>query len=289
LSQYDQIVLPDELRYDWEEARADIISEIVHHLENTGAKRVVLGLSGGVDSSVCLALAVQAVGRENVEVLFMPEKGVTPEYDEEDAKAVSQLLGVKLKEIEISPILEEFARNIEELSSLALANTKARIRMVLLYATANNMRDAQVIGTSDKSELLLGYTTKYGDGAADLLPIGDLYKTQVRFMASKLGLPKRVWLKAPSPQLIKGVTAQAELGLPYDVLDRILYYRVDMRYPDERIAQLLGLEPSVIAKYSDMILRSDHKRKAPPIGKLGNSTINVDWRMPIERPQKAFF
>ena len=227
---------------------------------------------------------MRSVGVENVVAMFLPEAGVTPDYDEEDARAVASLLGIELVVKEISPLVEAFSNEISELrgNSLALANVKARIRMILLYAEANLIGRAQVLGTSDKSELLLGYTTKYGDSGADFLPIGDLYKSQVRYMASKVGLPRRVWMKPPSPQLIKGKSAQSELGLPYEVLDRILYYRVDHRYPEEKIARILSLPVETVNHYCMMIIKSDHKRKAPPIGKVGGATINMDWRMPIE-------
>lgn len=248
----------------------------------------MLGLSGGVDSSLSLYLAVKALGVENVIALFLPEQGVTPSYDEEDAKEVASLLGVELVTKEISPVISSFKALLPEIkdSSIALANVKARARMIILYAIANAVGGAQVLGTSDKSELLLGYTTKYGDSGVDFMPIGDLYKSQVRYMASKVGLPKRVWQKPPSPQLIKGSTAQSELGLPYEVLDRLLYYRVDLRYPEEKIGEILNLPAETVRRYSLMVVRADHKRKAPPIGKVGSSTINIDWRMPIER--KAF-
>jgi len=276
--------LPDELRFDWREAEKDIINEIKWHLANTGAEKIVIGLSGGVDSSLSLYLGVQALGKENVVALFLPEQGTTPDYDIEDAHAVAELLQVKLVEKEITPLINIFVAALPEISGnqIALANVKARIRMILLYAVANSLGKAQVMGTSDKSELLLGYTTKYGDSGADFLPIGDLYKSQVRFMSSKVGLPKRIWLKPPSPQLIKGKTAQSELGLSYEVLDRLLYYRVDQRYPEERIAAILGLPVESVKRYSSLVIKSDHKRKAPPIGKVGGATINIDWRMPIE-------
>jgi NAD+ synthase len=283
-SHADEYPLPSELTFDWKEAHDDIINEIRWHLRNTGAEKIVIGLSGGVDSSLSLYLAVRSVGVENVVAMFLPEAGVTPDYDEEDARAVASLLGIELIVKEISPLVEAFSNEISELrgNSLALANVKARIRMILLYAEANLIGRAQVLGTSDKSELLLGYTTKYGDSGADFLPIGDLYKSQVRYMASKVGLPRRVWMKPPSPQLIKGKSAQSELGLPYEVLDRILYYRVDHRYPEEKIARILSLPVETVNHYCMMIIKSDHKRKAPPIGKVGGATINMDWRMPIE-------
>jgi NH3-dependent NAD+ synthetase len=124
--------------------------------------------------------------------------------------------------------------------------------------------------------------TKYGDGGVDFLPIGDLYKTQVRYLAWKLGLPESIWRKKPSPQLWRGHTAEEEIGAPYEVVDRILYYRVEQRYPEDVIARKLSLDPALVKRVCTRVFRSHHKRKSPPICKLGSATINWDWRMPAE-------
>lgn len=284
--------LPKELEFDWESARDDIENAIRFHFKNTGADKAVIGISGGVDSAVAAYLATEALGKKNVLALLLPEEGVTPSEDLEDAREVVRLLGVESKLIEISPIVKSIAGTIPEIvvesgrgvpkDAMAYANLKARVRMILLYAEANMLGRAQVIGTGDKSELLLGYCTKFGDHGVDLLPIGDLYKSQVRFLAEKLGVPKRVWTKAPAPRLLRGQTAQSEIGASYDVIDRILYYKVEERYPEEKIAEELGVPLPLVQRICRMIIQSHHKRKSPPICKIGSATINLDWRMPTE-------
>ena len=278
------VQLPPELEFDWRSAADDICSALRDYMANVGARVAVLGLSGGVDSSVTAALAARALGRANVRALILPERGVTPPQDVEDARAVARSLGLDAREIEISPVLRSFRRLLTFLSEdeMSMANLKARVRMAMLYALANHLGSAVVLGTGDKSELLLGYFTKYGDGGVDLLPIGDLYKTQVRYLAWKLNLPERIWRKEPSPTLIKGLTAKDELGAPYEVIDRVLYYRVEVRYPEEEVVRRLGLSAQLVRRICARIYSSHHKRKPPPICKLGPATINWDWRMPIE-------
>jgi NAD+ synthase len=281
-----------ELLFDWESAIKDIVHAIRWHFQNTGAEHGVIGLSGGVDSSVTTSLAVRALGANHVKALILPENGVTTKEDLEDAVSVATLLGIVPETIKINPAVESFVRLVPELvvkdsegklrNPIAYANIKARIRMILLYAYANILREAQVIGTGDKSELLIGYSTKYGDHGVDLLPLGDLYKTQVRFLAEKLGLPERVWRKRPSPRLLPDQFAETEIGLEYELIDRILYYRVEERHSEPKIAEELGIPLDTVKRISRMIVQSHHKRKPPPICKIGSATINWDWRMPTE-------
>jgi len=284
--------LPRELEFDWESACQDIVNAIRWHLKNTNANKGVVGLSGGLDSSVTLALAVRALGKENVFGLVLPEEGVTPEEDVEDALKLAKALGINYKLVEISPIVDAVARQVPELvekdtagrlrKPIAYGNIKARVRMIVLYANANLLGNAQVLGTSNKSELLLGYSTKYGDHGVDLLPIGDLYKSQVRHLAEKLGLFDRIWTKAPAPRLLRNQTAESEIGVGYDVIDRVLYYRVEERYDEGKIAEELKIPIEIVNKLCSMIVQSHHKRKPPPICKIGSATINWDWRMPVE-------
>lgn len=284
--------LPKELEFDWESAVHDIVNAIRWHLKNTNAERGIIGLSGGLDSSVTAVLAVKALGRDSVHGFVLPEHGVTPEEDVEDALKLARSLEIKNTTIEITPIVEAVAKQVPEVlekdstgrlkKPLAYGNIKARARMIVLYANANILGNAQVMGTSNKSELLLGYSTKYGDHGVDLLPIGDLYKTQVRYLAEKLGLFDRIWTKAPAPRLLKDQTAESEIGVGYDVIDRVLYYRVEERYDEDKIADELGVPKEIVKKLCDMIVQSHHKRKSPPICKISSATINWDWRMPVE-------
>jgi len=286
------LIVPPELEYDWKAARQDIVTALRGHFENTSSERGVIGLSGGVDSSVAAYLATEALGRENVVALFLPEAGVTPTEDMDDAERVAKQIGLEPVTIEISPAVRAFTALVPgvllkgEDGSLrhptGYANIKARVRMILLYLQANISDKAQVIGTGDKSELLLGYNTKHGDHGVDLHPIGDLYKSQVRYLAKMVGLPENVWRKKPSPQLLKGQTAEGEIGADYVTIDRVLYYRVDERYPEQRIVEELGMPEEIVHRICRMIVQSHHKRKPPPICKIGSATINWDWRMPVE-------
>jgi NAD+ synthase len=284
--------LPKELEFDWEIASEDIVNAIRWHLKNTNSEKGVIGLSGGLDSSVTAFLAVKALGKENVFGFVLPEHGVTPNEDIEDALKLAEFLKMNNKLVEITPIVEMIAKQVPEVlekgpdgklkKPLAYGNIKARVRMIILYANANLLGKAQVFGTGNKSELLLGYSTKYGDHGVDLLPIGDLYKSQVRYLAEKLGLFERIWTKAPAPRLLKDQTAESEIGVDYNVIDRVLYYKVEERYDEDKIADELGISKEIVKKLCNMIVQSHHKRKSPPICKIGSATINWDWRMPVE-------
>jgi len=178
----------------------------------------VLGLSGGLDSAAALALSVRALGKRNVTAVLLPSAS-TPKRDLLDAQSLAKKLGVKTISISISPILLSFSSIAS--AKISRANLSARVRMAILYSIAQK-KNALVVGTGDKSELMLGYFTKYGDGGADLLPIGGLYKTEVRALGAHLGLPKSILEKPSSPALWKGQTAEGELGFTYEIADRIL-------------------------------------------------------------------
>jgi NAD+ synthase len=222
----------------------------------------------------------------------LPERGVTPQDDIEDALKLAASLEIKNKLIEITPMVEAVANQVPEVlekdaqgrlkKPLAYGNIKARVRMIVLYANANVLGKAQVLGTGNKSELLLGYSTKYGDHGVDLLPIGDLYKSQVRYLAEKLGLFERIWKKAPAPRLLKDQTAEGEIGVDYSVIDRVLYYRVEEGYDEDKIADELGISRETVTKLCNMIVQSHHKRNPPPICKVGSSTTNRDWRTSVQ-------
>ena len=269
--------LPRELQFDWKVAVDEITLSIKEHFKKSNTKTGIIGLSGGVDSSVSATLAKWALGKRNVFALILPEKGVTPKADIEDAIEVTKLLGLKYELIEIGKGVSSISNLIPELvrktggklkNSNAYANTKARLRMTILYAYANMAGNAQVIGTGDKSEALLGYCTKYGDHGIDFLPIGDLYKSQVRFLSDKLGLPKRIASKEPSPRLLKGQRAKDDLGVSYDVIDRVLYYSIEKRQSDKSIAKKLDISLKKVQNLNAMVKDSQHKRESPPITKI---------------------
>lgn len=231
-----------------------------------GASGVVLGLSGGLDSSTAAYLAVRALGRGSVLCLMLPDSRVTPPSDVEDARAVAEALGVEAVSIDISSIHSAYMGYLKP-HRLAEGNLRARIRMSILYYYAN-LLNRLVLGTGDRSEALLGYFTKYGDGGVDLQPLAGLYKTQVRALASYLGVPKRIVAKRSSPRLWVGQMAEDELGLSYEDIDRILYSIFDLGMGVEDVSRSLGV---AIEKVNSLVGRhrvTEHKRHPPPSAKV---------------------
>jgi NAD+ synthase len=257
-----------------------IIRRISEYITESGKNGGIIGLSGGIDSSVTTVLLSKAT--QNYFILLMPSSS-TPQKDMEDAKKIINMIGAnnKYKIINIDPILESFKNEIKTNDKLVLGNIKARIRMILLYAYAQIM-NYLVIGTGDKSELLLGYFTKYGDGGVDILPIGDLYKTQVRELGRYLGLPEDIVTKPSSPALWEGQTAEGELGVSYDIIDAVLYLRVEKMMDINSIAKELQIDAEIVSKIDRMVKTSQHKRLPPEIFRLSGRAINSDWRYPRE-------
>jgi len=248
-----------------------------HHLEESGKRGFVLGMSGGLDSSLVAKLCAEAVSPAKVLGLMLNEETTYP-ADIADVKKWAKSLHMSVKEINITQMVDSFRKGLGlgPRQRAALGNVKARLRMIVLYNTAAS-KDMLVIGTGNKSELLTGYTTKFGDGGADLMPLGDLYKTQVREMARFLKLPKRIMEKVPTAGLWKGQTDEAELGISYDDLDRILL-GLELQLDRKDIARKTGFALQKIAKVERLVTRSIHKRKLPLIPKLGIRTIGLDWR-----------
>lgn len=244
-------------------------------LKETKARGFVIGLSGGVDSAVVSKLCVNAVGEEKVLCLLLPEK-TTMKRDLEDAKNFAESLGVKYRTINISQIVNKIANLCQLKNSMAMANIKARIRMTILFAFANSL-NYLVVGTNNKSELLTGYFTKFGDGASDLLPIGDLYKTQVWQLANLLEIPKNIIKKIPTAGLIPNQTDEGELGIKYEILDKILY-GIELKLSNEAIAKNLKISLKEVNRIDNLVKKTSHKRRLPPIPKIGARTLGVDWR-----------
>jgi len=259
------------LDFDREQIKSKIMEFIREEIEEAGAKRAIVGVSGGVDSSVTLSLTVRALGRERVTALIMPHVGITPEEDLRDALELVNSYGVEYKVIDISSIVAKIEESLNEvgltLPREARGNLLARSRMILLYSFANSLKGL-VIGTGDKSEILIGYFTKYGDGGVDILPIGDLYKTQVRAMAIYLGLPRKIALKPSSPRLWPGQLAEKELGLTYDMIDPILYALANLKMSINELYEIEGLDKAVVDSVVRRIILTEHKRRLPPILKL---------------------
>ena len=258
---------------DWKEIQRIIERFIYDKLEETGAEGIVLGLSGGLDSALTMKLCTNAIGKKRVHSLLMPEKAEGEDF--RDSLAYAEELGVHYKIIEISDVVESFTPLLN-MSKEAVANKKARIRMILLYTYAYD-RKLIVMGTSNKSELLTGYFTKFGDGAADFMPIGDLYKTDVMELARYMGVPERFIEKAPSAGLHPGQKDEDDLGISYEKLDCILK-GIEKDLSDERISETCSIEKEEIIRVRNMVERNIHKRRMPVIPKIGLRTVGWDWR-----------
>jgi NAD+ synthase len=235
-------------------------------VEKAGANGAILGLSGGIDSTVAAYLTVRALGSENLIGLILPEKDVTRVEDVEDAEHICNILNIKYEKIDISRILECYSGvlQIEKAPKIVIGNLKARVRMILLYWHAN-LKNLLVIGTGNKTEMLLGYSTKYGDAAADIMPLAGLFKKDIWDMAERLELPRRIIDKKPSAGLWPGQTDEGELGITYRDADIILReIEQGKRYED--LVKLYGL--AKLNLILGKIKASQHKRELPPTPKI---------------------
>jgi NAD+ synthase len=231
-----------------------IVRWIKKQVVQAKAKGIVLGLSGGVDSSVVAALSVAAIGKRRVLGLFLPCHSLS--RDLKDAKIIARQLGIKTKTVDLSNIYDNVLRILPAAGGLSQANLKPRLRMLVLYYFANKL-DYLVCGTGNKSEVMVGYFTKHGDGATDILPIGDLFKKQVRALAKELGISNHIITKAPSAGLWLGQTDEGEMGITYAELDDILG-RLEQK--KKQVASL-----KKVAKVKQMIRASEHKRQGSRI------------------------
>jgi NAD+ synthase len=272
---------PSVLEMDFSEAQKRICRFIKEYVENAGAKGIVLGLSGGIDSGTIAALSSLAIGGENVLALMLPEKENFNQKDIDDAKVVADKFRLQTQICDMSSVLECFYKGIpvfEPKDRLCKGNIKARTRMVYLYYYANKLNRI-VCGSSDKSETMMGYFTKWGDAAADITPIMDLYKTQVRKLAIHLGIPEKLALKPSTPALWPNQTAENELGIKYETLDLILY-GLERFMAIEEIANQLSIQKSIVEKVKTRWLANEHKRRMPIAPKIGYRTVGNDFRLP---------
>lgn len=262
------VLLDDLCRLNYAATAEAVISFIRETIRSSSASGVVLGLSGGVDSSAVAVLSVKALGPDKVLGVIMPTD-FTPRQDIEHAEWLAEKLGIKAFTVPITPIVEQYAKQVGVAvdspdAKIAYANLRARVRMSILYFHAN-LRNLLVAGTGDRSEILLGYYTKYGDGGVDFLPVGNIYKTQLRHLCKHLGLPDEIAFKPSSPQLYPGHRATDELPADYTVLDPILHALFDRNLSiDQVVAQ--GFERKIVEEVVRRYQASMHKRAMPPLG-----------------------
>jgi len=267
----------DALAIDTELVERILVGFIRDEVRKVGFERVVLGLSGGVDSALSAALAQRALGAENVVPVLMPYRTSNPQ-SEADARAVADSLGLKPEVVDISPQVDAYFEQFPDADRGRRGNKMARERMSILYDMSWKHR-ALVVGTSNKTELLLGYGTIHGDMAHALNPLGDLYKTQVWALARHIRLPGEVIEKAPSADLWEGQSDEDELGFSYAVVDVLLYYLVDARCTRAEL-RAMGFEDAFVDDIGRRVRDSQYKRRPPLIAKLSARTIDREFRYP---------
>ncbi len=250
---------------------------IAEETRRAGMKRVVVGLSGGVDSAVSAALARRALGPGGVIAILMPHEA-SHVSSVKDATALARRLGIRSERFDITPMIEAWFANDPKAGRVRRGNKMARERMSILY-DRSAVHEALVLGTSNKTELLLGYGTIYGDMASAINPIGDLYKTQVRQMARHLGIPLAIRRKTPSADLWPDQTDEKEIGYTYDEVDRLLYFLVDERGTREEAIEE-GWPRAMVDRVRRRIARSQYKRRMPLIAKVSDRTVGIDFRYP---------
>jgi NAD+ synthase len=277
--------LPDELAIDTDVARRVIGGFIRGQLRQAGFERCVLALSGGIDSGLVAYLVAEAIGAPNLLAVLMPYRTSAP-ASRADAEAIVTELGCPSEIVDISPMVDGyFERSAEDASALRRGNFMARTRMAVAYDRSATF-GGLVVGTGNKTESLIGYTTVYGDNACAFNPIGDLYKSQVRQLAAAIGVPAQVIAKAPSADLWPDQTDEGEGGFSYPNLDRVLYWRVDRRRSLDEMVEL-GFDRALVERVDRLIATSEFKRQVPPIAKLGPRTAGVDYLYPRRRPGSA--
>jgi NAD+ synthase len=263
-----------DLTIDTNLTRKILTGFVKSEITRVGFTRAVIGLSGGIDSALSCALAAEALGPQNVLAVRMPYKSSSPD-SLEDAEKTANCLGVRMDTIEITQMIEPVIQRDPKMSDLRKGNLMARARMIILYDQSEAFKGL-VVGTSNKTEILLGYTTLWGDMASAINPIGDLYKTQLRQLAGAMNLPKSVIDKPPSADLWLGQTDEAELGFTYADVDRLLYLLVDKRCEPEDCLEA-GFDKKFIDIVLNRIRRSQYKRMMPIIAKLSARTVGYDF------------
>jgi NAD+ synthase len=286
--------LPPELAIDTAVARRVMVGFIRNQLHQAGFERALVGLSGGIDSALVAYLVSEALGAEMLLCVLMPYRTSSPE-SVDHARLVTDELGCASEIVDISPMVDGYFGRDGELggggqaardaSQLRRGNLMARQRMCVLY-DHSGLWGGLVVGTGNKTESLIGYTTLFGDSACAFNPIGDLYKSQVRQVAAAMGVPEEIIRKAPSADLWPGQTDEAEAGFTYPELDRLLFWMIDKRRTDEELVAM-GFPVVAIERVKRLVAASEFKRQVPPVAKLGPRTTGVDYLYPRRRPGSA--
>ena len=289
--------LPAELAIDTDVARRVIAEFTRAQLRQAGFERAVVGLSGGIDSALVAYLVAEAIGADRLCCVLMPYRTSAP-TSRADAEIVVAALGCVSEVVDVTPMVDGFfgasdapaaadpdAHERSRAAAIRRGNFTARMRMAVLYDRSVTW-GGLVVGTGNKTESLIGYTTLFGDSACAFNPIGDLYKSQVRQLAAAIGVPEAIIRKAPSADLWPGQTDEGEAGFSYPQLDRLLFWRIDKRRSAAEVTAL-GFDPALVARADRMVAASEFKRQVPPIAKLGPRTAGVDYLYPRRRPGSA--
>ncbi|MCX7425558.1 MAG: NAD+ synthase [Planctomycetia bacterium] len=264
-----------DLRIDPELVTEILTRFLREEIRRAGFQHAVVGVSGGIDSSVVVYLAARSLGPENVLALTMPYK-TSSEATRSDSRSVIESLGVQHRDVPIAEQIDDYFARFPDASRMRLANKCARERMTVLYDQSAAF-EGLVLGTSNKSELLLGYGTQYGDMASAINPIGDLYKTQLYQLAAYLGVPEAIRAKTPTGDLWVGQTDEDELGFTYAEVDRLLALMVDRRWRRPELIAT-GFAAELVDRVATLVRRNHYKRRMPVIAKLSFRTMDRDFR-----------
>ena len=268
--------IAEHLAIDPDLVRHILVGFIRDELHKVGFTHAVINVSGGIDSAVSCFLAAEAMGPQNVLALRVPYRSSSRD-SLDDAQAVIDQLGVQADTVDITRMVDPLFERFPDMDQRRRGNAMARMRMIVLYDRSEAWRGL-AIGTGNKTEGLLGYTTLYGDSACAVNPIGDLYKTQVRQLAAALGVPERIRIKPPTADLWVGQTDEGEMGFTYGDVDQVLYLLFDARYTMEETVAASGFPTSFVEEVWRRVQRSQFKRQTPIIAKLSTRTIGVDFR-----------
>ncbi|HTX18161.1 MAG TPA: NAD+ synthase [Bacteroidota bacterium] len=264
-----------ELHLNTDLVRKMLVDFVRDQIRNAGFSKAVVGLSGGIDSAVSAYLSCEALGKENVHAVLMPYRTSSPESTQ-DAELIVREIGIHSEIVDITPMVEPLFTSQKITDNVRRGNVMARMRMIVLY-DRSLLHKALVVGTSNKTETMLGYGTLFGDMACALNPLGDLYKSQIWQLAEALGVPKKIIDKKPTADLWQNQTDEGELGFSYKDVDRLLYYMIDERRTDDELISM-GISRRFISDIRKKVSQNQFKRRPPVIAKISQRTVNVDFR-----------